>query len=111
MCRTFSKKNALDQMPVAWNAAGVGDHVPTCSLAVIPDRERAVLVLPEDVGVAVVIEVAGAGNMPAARHPAGTDDHVSTCGLAVIPDRHRAVVVSPEVVGVAVVGAAAARGG
>src|ERR1700694_1928351 len=100
MCRTFSEKNALDHMPVAWDAARADDHVPTCSLAVIPDRDRAVVVLPEDVGVAVAIEVAGAGNMPAARHRAGTDDHVPR--LAVIPDRDRAVVVPPEGVGVAV---------
>ena len=38
-------------------------------LAVIPDRDRAVVVLPENVALAVAVEVAGADDMPAAGIP------------------------------------------
>src|SRR5882762_4986856 len=84
-------------MPVAGDE--VGDHMSASSLAVIPDSNRAIDVLPEDVGVAVAIEVASADNMIAAWRRAGD---VSGGGLPVIPDRDRAVVVLPEDVGMTV---------
>src|SRR6267378_415531 len=84
-------------MPVAGDE--VGDHMSASSLAVIPDSNRAIDVLPEDVGVAVAIEVASAGNMPTAWHRASD---VPAGGLTIIPDPDRAVVVLPENVGLTI---------
>src|SRR5258708_32599026 len=81
-------------MPVAGDGTHIGNHVPTCGQAVIPDRDRAVIVLPENVALMVGVEVADAGNMPTGWHRGG--DGVPTGWQAVIPDRDRAVVVLPE---------------
>src|SRR5258708_12336394 len=90
----------LDDMPVAGDDAGIGDHMPTRGLTVVPDPDRAIIVLPENVAVAVAVEVATPGNMPAAGHRASIGDRVRACGLAVIPDEYRTVVVAPQNIGV-----------
>src|SRR5258707_677344 len=92
----------LDDMPVAGDDAGIGDHMPTRGLTVVPDPDRAVVVLPENVAGAVAVEVATPGNMPAAGHRASIGDRVRACGLAVIPDEYRTVVVAPQNIGVTV---------
>ncbi len=64
----------------------------------IPDRDRAVVVLPENVALAVAVEVAGADDMPAAGIPVAI-----VCPVyAIVPDRDRAVVALPENVALAV---------
>ena len=86
-------------MPVAGDDASVGNHVPASGLAVVPNADRAVVVLPEDVGVAVAIEVAGAGDMPVAGHRASD---VCAGGLAIVLDPDRAVVALPKNVGMTI---------
>src|SRR5260221_151576 len=89
-------------MPVAGDGTHIGNHVPTCGQAVIPDRDRAVIVLPENVALMVAVEVAGVDNMVTAWHHAGIGYRVPTRRQAVIPDRDCAVIVLPENVAFAV---------
>src|SRR5258708_30142946 len=87
-------------MPVAGDGTHIGNHVPTCGQAVIPDRDRAVIVLPENVALMVGVEVADAGNMATGWHRGG--DGVPTGSRTVIPDPDRAVAVVPQNVAFAV---------
>ena len=68
-----------------------------------PDRRRAVAALPQDVGLAVAVEVAGALDLPARpriERAGGTDSH--RVDAVHQPDRRRAVAALPQDVGLAV---------
>ena len=80
-------------------------HLPVMTFmpSISPDRRRAVVVLPQDVGLAVAVEVAGALDVPARpriERADGTD--ADRVGAVHQPDRGRAVVVLPQDVGLAV---------
>jgi hypothetical protein len=51
----------LRDMPAAEHSAGVGDDVRAADLSIIPNRDRAVVIAPENVVLAV--DVAGAGDV------------------------------------------------
>ena len=66
-----------------------------------PDHGRAIIVLPENVGVAIAVEVADAHGVPArsrVRQSPGSND----AGAVHQPDHRCAVTVLPENVGLAV---------
>src|SRR5258708_14193816 len=91
-------------VPVVGDDTGIGDQMRGPDLSVIPDRCGAVVVAPEDVALAVAVEVAGFGKMPAVGDGAGVGDHVSPAFLPVIPDRGRAVALAPGHVALALSG-------
>src|SRR5690349_23594510 len=69
---------------------------PTSTLFPYTTLFRSIGLAPEDVALAIGIEVAASGNMPIAGYDAGTRDHMRSPDRAVIPDRHRPVVVAPQ---------------
>jgi hypothetical protein len=62
--------------------------VAAAELAVVPDGHGTVVgVAPEDVVLAVEVEIAGAVDAPRERHDARADDVVAAVRLAAVPRR------------------------
>ncbi len=53
------------------NDTRIGHDMGRADLTIIPDRDRAIVVLPENIRVAAVVEVADTGDVPAVRNNAG----------------------------------------
>src|SRR5206468_1641679 len=81
--------------------SGARHDVGAADRGLVPDRDRAVVVAPQDVGVPVAVEIARSGDVPGVRNYARAGKDVRLADVAVIPDRGRAVVVAPEDVALA----------
>src|SRR3974390_3540655 len=101
-CAQCIRSSATDEVhPAAINDMPARSGVPepaaadkSCAIH-LPDRRRAVVVLPENVRLAVAVKIAAADDMPARSgvpEPAAAD---KSCAIH-LPDRRRAVVVLPE---------------
>src|SRR5258708_5888716 len=77
MAREHATQSPSCNVPVVGDDTGIGDQMRGPDLSVIPDRCGAVVVAPEDVALAVAVEVAGFGKMPAVGDGAGVGDQVS----------------------------------
>src|SRR5258708_6816508 len=89
-------------MPVGGDRARSGDDVSAGGLPIIPDRKRAVVVLPENVALAVAVEISGTGNMPAARNQARIGNDMPAGGLPIVPERDHAATILPENIALAI---------
>src|SRR5512133_2457299 len=88
------------QVPIGADVAeGYGcDDVAAVEL---PDRRRAVVVAPDDVVLAVAVEIAGVGDVPVGPDVA-QERRADDLTAVELPDRCRPVVVAPQDVAVAV---------
>src|ERR1700737_3071526 len=87
----------------SWARIIADQHFGVCGGAAHqPDRRLAIVVLPQDVGVAIAAEIAGADYVPA-RSGVRPDQHLAERGGAVHqPDRRLTIGVLPQYVGFAV---------
>src|SRR3954468_18858279 len=86
----------LDDVPAARQRTCSGHGVRRARLGVIPDRGGAIVVAPEDVVMAIAVEIADAADMRAVRYNARIGNPVGAAHLAIVPKRDRAIVVAPK---------------
>src|SRR3954466_9677288 len=83
-------------MPAVRDHARGADDLGVADLPIVPDRGCAVVVAPEDVALAVAVEVALAGDVPSGGDEARIGYPVRAGDLPIVPDRIGAVVIVPE---------------
>ena len=65
-----------DHMPARRHSSRIGDQVRAGDLAIVPDRNRTIVVSSENVVVTIAVEVTGTDDMPVRGDNAGIRNHV-----------------------------------
>src|SRR4051794_10643776 len=89
-------------MPANGDEAGVRNGVRIAGLPIVPDEDRTVVIVPQNIGAAISIEIAGTCIVPSRWNTRGRGHGVCRAGVSIVPDEDRAVIVAPQYVASAI---------